>query len=71
MQEVSKFDGWIAYDFDEFCRDYGHPTGRLFTLEVTHDAVTYIYTEMIGTIRGNEVIFDLSDEDVVIARKAH
>ena len=32
---LSDSDGEIAYDLDEFCEDYGHPAGQLFTFEVT------------------------------------
>ena len=36
---LSDFAGQIAYDLEEFCKDYGHPHGRKFTFEVTSDAV--------------------------------
>ena len=68
---LSDFDGQIAYDLDEFCKDYGHPHGQLFTLEVTCDAVTYVFSEIVGTVRAGEVIFELNSEDVVCTRKAH
>jgi hypothetical protein len=71
MQTAFESDGQIAYDLDEFCKDYGHPDGRLFTLEVTCDAVTYVYANVIGTIRAREVIFELNAEDLVDTRKAH
>jgi hypothetical protein len=71
MRAAPECDGRIAYDLQEFCKDYGHPAGRLFTLEVTHDAVTYIYADVPGAVRGNEVIFDLHGEDLVDTRKAH
>ncbi len=71
MQAPSHHDGQIAYDFDEFCEDYGHPEGQMFTFEVTHNAVTYVYSEVIGTIRGAEVIFCLDEADLVLTRKAH
>lgn len=71
MQAASKYDGRIAYDFEEFCTDYGHPAGRLFTFEVTHNAVTYVYADVIATIRGGEVVFDLDGKDLVVTRKAH
>jgi len=67
----SDSDGQIAYDLEEFCKDYGHPLGRSFTFEVTCDAVTYVYADVIGTVRGGQVIFDLSSEDLVSTRKAH
>ena len=68
---LSDFDGQIAYDFDEFCKDYGHPHGQLFTLEVTCDAVTYVFSDLVGTVHAGEVIFKLNSEDVVFTRKAH
>jgi hypothetical protein len=71
MQGISGVDGGIAYDLEEFCNDYGHPTGQMFTLEVTHNAVTYVYADVIGTIHAGEVIFDLDDDDLVHTRKAH
>jgi hypothetical protein len=71
MQTGSMDDGQITYDFNEFCKDYGHPTGRLFTFEVTHNAVTYVYADVIGTVRGGEVVFCLNGSDLVDTRKAH
>jgi hypothetical protein len=71
MRAASKFDGRIAYNFEEFCKDYGHPAGRLFTLEVTHNATTYVYADVSGKVLGGEVIFDLEGDDLVITRKAH
>jgi hypothetical protein len=71
MQAETKDDGLITYDFEEFCNDYGHPAGRLFTFEVTHAAVTYIYADVIGTVRGSEVVFCLNADDLVLTRKAH
>ncbi|HTW71396.1 MAG TPA: hypothetical protein VME47_16030 [Acetobacteraceae bacterium] len=68
---LSDLDGQIAYDLDEFCKDYGHPQGQLFTLEVTCDAVTYVYANIIGTVLEGKVIFELSRDDVVCTRKAH
>ena len=64
-------DGQIAYELVDFCREYGRPEGRLFTFEVTSDAVTYTYADVIGTVRAGKVIFELSDEDLVCTRKAH
>ena len=63
MRASSGLDGQIAYDLEEFCNDYGHPAGQLFTLEVTHNAVTYVYADVAGTIQAGEVIFDLDGED--------
>jgi hypothetical protein len=71
MQAETMCEGQIAYDFDEFCKDYGHPTGQMFTFEVTHSAVTYVYADVIGTIRGSEVVFSLNEDDLVQTRKAH
>jgi hypothetical protein len=68
---LSDYDGQIAYDLDEFCKDYGHPQGRLFTFEVTCDAVTYVFEDVVGTVRAGEVIFELSRDDLVSTRKAH
>lgn len=51
-------DGQIAYDLDEFCKDYGHPEGQLFTFEVTCDAVTYVYARVAGTVDAGKVIFE-------------
>ena len=68
---LSDFDGQIAYDLDDFCEQYGHPEGQLFTFEVTCDAVTYVYADLVGTVRGGKVIFELSGEDLVSTRKAH
>ena len=45
MQTASEYDGQIAYDLEEFCKDYGHPSGQLFTFEVTCNAVTYAFIE--------------------------
>ena len=67
----SNSNGEIVYDLDEFCEDYGYPSGQLFTFEVTCDAVTYVYAEVVGTVRAGEVVFQLSSEKLVCARKAH
>lgn len=68
---LSDSDGEIAYDFDEFCKDYGHPEGRFFTFEVTCDAVTYVYADVVGTICAGKVIFELYGKDLICTRKAH
>lgn len=68
---LSDMDGQIAYDLEEFCRDHGHPFGKSFTFEVTSEAVTYVYEDVVGTVRDGKVIFELSREDVVGMRKAH
>jgi hypothetical protein len=67
----SEPDGQIAYDLDEFCKDYGHPAGRSFTFEVTYDAVTYVYADVVGTVCAGKVIFELCGGDLVCTRKAH
>ena len=66
-----EYDGQITYNFDEFCADYGHPAGQLFTFEVTHHAVTYVYADVAGSIRGDEVVFCLDESALVDTRKAH
>lgn len=66
-----EYDGQITYNFAEFCADYGHPAGQLFTFEVTHHAVTYVYADVAGSIRGDEVVFCLDESDLVHTRKAH
>jgi hypothetical protein len=71
MQAESDHVGQISYDYDEFCKDYGPPAGRLFTFEVTHAAVTYVYADVLGFVRGDEVIFWLAETDLVQTRKAH
>jgi hypothetical protein len=38
---------------------------------VTHGAVTYIYADVTGTVRGSEVVFCLKADDLVLTRKAH
>jgi len=68
---LSDSDGEITYDLDEFCKDYGHPAGQLFTFEVTCDAVTYVYARVVGTVRTGEVIFELSGDNLVCTRKTH
>jgi hypothetical protein len=68
---LSEIDGQIAYDFEEFCNDYGDPHGRSFTFEVTFDAVTYVYANVVGTVRADKLIFELNSEDLVCTRKAH
>ena len=67
----SDCDGQIAYDLDEFCKDYGDPEGQSFTFELTYKAVTYVYANVIGTVCAGEVIFELCDGDLVCTRKAH
>jgi hypothetical protein len=71
MQAESDQVGQISYDYDEFCKDYGHPCGNMFTFEVTHGAVTYVYADVIGFVRGDEVVFCLDASDLVQTRKAH
>ena len=71
MQAGTRYDGQIAYNFEEFCKDYGHPAGQMFTFEVTHKAVTYVYADVIGTVCDGEVVFCLNGDDLVLTRKAH
>jgi hypothetical protein len=71
MRAASRYDGQITYDFKEFCDDYGHPAGQMFTFEVTHNAVTYVYADVVGTVCGSEVVFCLEGDDLVHTRKAH
>jgi hypothetical protein len=71
MQADSDYVGQISYDYDEFCKDYGHPTGRMFTFELTQGAVTYVYADVIGLVQGDEVIFSLDASDLIQTRKAH
>ncbi len=68
---LSDIDGQIVYDLPDFCEEYGHPQGQLFTFEVTCDAVTYVYAGVTGVVRAEKVIFELSGEDLVCTRKAH
>lgn len=68
---LSDIDGQIAYDLDEFCKEHGSPLGQSFTFEVTSEAVTYVYADVIGVVRDGEVIFELNHEDLVSTRKAH
>ena len=68
---LSDIDGQIAYDLDEFCKDYGNPQGQSFTFEVTCDAVTYVYADVVGSVHADKVVFELNSEDVVCMRKAH
>jgi hypothetical protein len=71
MRTASDHDGQITYDLDEFCEDYGHPEGQLFTFEITCNAVTYVYANVAATVHASTVIFDLTGEDLVGTRKAH
>jgi hypothetical protein len=68
---LSDMDGQIAYDLNQFCKDHGHPVGQSFTFEVTSEAVTYVYANVVGIVRDGKVIFELSREDLVSMRKAH
>ena len=71
MRPAEGNDGQIAYDLEEFCREYGHPDGRLFTFEITFYAVTYVYANVAGTVHASKVIFELNSDDLVGTRKAH
>ena len=68
---LANLDGQISYDLDEFCKDYGHPHGQLFTFEVTCEAVTYVFADVAGTVEAGQVIFEFSSDDLVCTRKAH
>jgi hypothetical protein len=65
------YDGQIAYELEEFRRDYGDPAGKLFTVEITCNATTYVYANVAGEVRSGQVVFDLSGEDLVDTRKSH
>jgi hypothetical protein len=56
---LSDVDGQLAYELEEFCKDFGHPRGRAF------------YADVVGTVCDGKVIFDLCSEDLVCTRKAH
>ena len=71
MRADAQVDGRITYDLDEFCDAHGHPAGRLFTLEVTQNAITYVYADVMATVCGDEVVFDLTGDDLVATRKAN
>jgi hypothetical protein len=43
----------------------------MFTFEVTHRAITYVYADVIGQVEGDEVVFSLDASDLVQTRKAH
>jgi hypothetical protein len=68
---LSDVDGQIAYDLEVFLNDYGDPCGRSFTFEVTCDAVTYVYADVVGTVHADQVVFELNSEDLVYTHKAH
>jgi hypothetical protein len=68
---LSDLDGEIVYDLEGFCKDFGHPSGKRFTFEVTCEAVTYVYEDVAGTVRAGKVIFKLTVDDLVSTRKAH
>jgi hypothetical protein len=63
MRTAEGEHGQIAFDLEEFCRDYGHPAGRLFTFEITCDAMTYVYANVAGRVRNRKVVFELSRDD--------
>lgn len=66
----SDIDGQIEYVLEAFCRGYGYPVGSSSTLEVSHDTATYVYADIVGTVRAGKVIFELNSEDLVCKRKA-
>jgi hypothetical protein len=45
---LSNVNGQIVYDPEEFYNDYGNPCGQSFTFEVTSDAVTYVYADVVA-----------------------
>ena len=71
MSAPPDFDGQIAYELDEFRKDYGDPAGQLFTFEITCNAMTYVYANVAGEVRSGQVVFDLSGDDLVGTRKSH
>jgi hypothetical protein len=71
MRNTFAYDGQLSYDLEDFCETYGHPAERRFTIEITHNAVTYVYAEVVGTVRAGQVIFDLNADDLVDTRKSH
>ena len=64
-------DWQIAYELEEFRKDYGDPAGQLFTLEITCNATTYVYANVVGEVRSGQVVFDLNSDDLVATRKSH
>jgi hypothetical protein len=68
---TSDYIGQIAYELDEFQKDYGDPAGQLFTFEVTCNATTYVYANVAGEVRGGQVVFDLRVDDLAATRKTH
>ncbi len=66
-----EYDGEIAYELEEFRKDYGDPAGQLFTFEITYNATTYIYANVAGEVRTGRVVFNLSGDDLIGARKSH
>lgn len=71
MQEQLVADCQITFDFAEFCRDYGHPSGLLVTFEVTKDAIVYVYARVAGEVSGDQVVFGLNRENLVDTRRLH
>jgi hypothetical protein len=71
MQTPPECDGQITYDLAEFCKNYGHPAGQLFTFEITYNGITYVYANVAGTVSVSKVIFDLNREDLADTWKAH
>ena len=64
-------DGSITYDLEEFREEYGDPIGQLFTFEVTYNATTYTYADIVPEVEGGRVVFDLSEDDLVSASRHH
>lgn len=65
MQERWESDGQVTFDFAEFCREYGHPTGLLVTFEVTRNAIVYVYARVAGEVSGDQVVFELNSGNLV------
>jgi hypothetical protein len=65
------YDGQIAYQLEEFRKDYGDPAGLLFTFEITYNATTYIYANVAGEVHSGQVVFYLTGDDLVDTRKSH
>jgi hypothetical protein len=71
MQVESRIHGVISYDLAEFLNEYGHPAGKTLRVEVTYNGTTYIYDEVVGEIRENEVVIELAAGKFVGERYLH
>jgi hypothetical protein len=70
MPEALVYDQ-IACDLDEFREIHGDPAGRLFRIEITRDAVTYVYAEVAAAVEAGKIVFELNDADITSTRRAH